>query len=67
MRIVIPFKKENAKSRLSGVLTPDERDRLAIAMLYDVLDATDGRSISSRHQSSTTRASIRTSCGADQD
>ena len=33
MRIVIPFKKENAKSRLSGVLTPDERDLLAMKML----------------------------------
>lgn len=40
MRIVIPFKKENAKSRLSGVLTPDERGLLAVKMLYDVLDAT---------------------------
>lgn len=42
MRIVIPFKKENAKSRLSDVLTPDERGLLAIAMIYDVLDATRG-------------------------
>ncbi len=42
MRIVIPFKKENAKSRLSGVLTPDERGLLAMKMLQDVLDATDG-------------------------
>ncbi len=42
MRIVIPFKKENAKSRLSSVLTPDERGLLAMKMLHDVLDATGG-------------------------
>jgi len=42
MKIVIPFKSENAKSRLSGVLTPDERRGLALCMLNDVIDATDG-------------------------
>ncbi len=42
MKIVIPFKKENAKSRLSGILTPDERDALAMEMLCDVIDATGG-------------------------
>ncbi len=42
MKIVIPFKSENAKSRLSSVLTPDERRGLALCMLNDVIDATDG-------------------------
>lgn len=42
MKIVIPFKSENAKSRLSSVLTPDERSGLALCMLNDVIDATDG-------------------------
>lgn len=42
MKIVIPFKKENAKSRLSGILTPDERCALAMEMLCDVIDATGG-------------------------
>jgi 2-phospho-L-lactate/phosphoenolpyruvate guanylyltransferase len=37
--IVIPFKHENAKSRLSSVLSPMERRLLAFAMLKDVLSA----------------------------
>lgn len=42
MRIVVPFKKENAKSRLTGVLTPDERGSFAMCMLRDVIDVADG-------------------------
>ena len=37
--MVIPFKHENAKSRLSSVLSPKERRLLAFAMLRDVLSA----------------------------
>jgi 2-phospho-L-lactate/phosphoenolpyruvate guanylyltransferase len=37
--IVIPFKHENAKSRLSSVLSPKERRLLAFSMLRDVLSA----------------------------
>jgi 2-phospho-L-lactate guanylyltransferase len=40
--IVIPFKHENAKSRLSTVLSPKERRLLAFAMLRDVLSAVLG-------------------------
>lgn len=36
--IVIPFKLEGAKSRLSSILTPEERGLLALAMLQDVID-----------------------------
>jgi 2-phospho-L-lactate guanylyltransferase len=36
MRAVIPFKKNNAKSRLSSLLTDKEREEFAIAMLSDV-------------------------------
>jgi 2-phospho-L-lactate/phosphoenolpyruvate guanylyltransferase len=36
MRAVIPFKKSNAKSRLSTLLTEKEREDFAIAMLSDV-------------------------------
>src|SRR3990170_2812432 len=36
MRAVIPFKKSNAKSRLSSLLTGIEREELATAMLKDV-------------------------------
>ena len=42
MKIVVPFKRKNAKSRLAGILTPDERDTLAMNMLRDVMDALDG-------------------------
>jgi 2-phospho-L-lactate guanylyltransferase len=42
--IVIPFKHENAKSRLSTVLSPKERRLLAFAMLRDVLSAVLGHS-----------------------
>ena len=40
--MVIPFKLENAKSRLAPVLLPEERKQLALAMLLDVLDAVSG-------------------------
>ena len=36
MRAVIPFKKSNAKSRLSPLLTDKEREEFAMAMLSDV-------------------------------
>jgi len=39
IRAVIPFKKENAKSRLSGVLSETQRQELAICMLFDVISA----------------------------
>ena len=39
MRAVIPFKKSNAKSRLSAILSEKEREELALAMLSDVTDA----------------------------
>ncbi len=39
MRAVIPFKKSNAKSRLSALLSEKERRGFAIAMLNDVADA----------------------------
>ena len=39
IRIIVPFKLNGAKSRLSSVLTPEERRFLAFAMLKDVLDA----------------------------
>ncbi|MDF1557245.1 MAG: 2-phospho-L-lactate guanylyltransferase [ANME-2 cluster archaeon] len=37
MRAVIPFKKENAKSRLSEVLLENQRQEFALKMLYDVI------------------------------
>lgn len=39
MRAVIPFKKNNAKSRLSALLSEKEREELAMAMLIDVTEA----------------------------
>ena len=39
IRAVIPFKKENAKSRLSGVLSETQRQELAVCMLFDVISA----------------------------
>lgn len=39
MRAVIPFKKSNAKSRLSALLSEKEREEFAIAMLNDVSEA----------------------------
>ncbi len=39
MRAVIPFKKNNAKSRLSPLLSEKEREELAMAMLNDVTEA----------------------------
>ncbi|OPY51121.1 MAG: 2-phospho-L-lactate guanylyltransferase [Methanosaeta sp. PtaU1.Bin112] len=42
IRIVVPFKLNNAKSRLAPALTPEGRRLLAFAMLRDVLDAVSG-------------------------
>ncbi|VVB92494.1 2-phospho-L-lactate guanylyltransferase [uncultured archaeon] len=39
MRAVIPFKRTNAKSRLSPLLSGKEREELAMAMLNDVTEA----------------------------
>ena len=41
MRAVIPFKQENAKSRLSGILSKTQRQEFALAMLYDVIAAVE--------------------------
>ena len=38
MRAVIPFKKNNAKSRLESLLSPEEREDFAMAMLGDVAE-----------------------------
>lgn len=46
MRAVIPFKKEDAKSRLSSVLSKFEREVLAVCMLHDVVDALKGSCVS---------------------
>ncbi|HID27499.1 MAG TPA: 2-phospho-L-lactate guanylyltransferase, partial [Methanosarcinales archaeon] len=37
MKAVIPFKKENAKSRLSPILSSSERETFALYMLKDVI------------------------------
>ena len=42
IRIVVPFKLDNAKSRLAPALKPVERRLLAFAMLRDVLEAVYG-------------------------
>ncbi|MHC1631202.1 MAG: 2-phospho-L-lactate guanylyltransferase [Methanotrichaceae archaeon] len=39
VRVVIPFKLENAKSRLADLLSPDERKSLALTMLGDVVES----------------------------
>ena len=39
MQVVVPFAVEEPKTRLAGVLAPDERRSFALAMLRDVLDA----------------------------
>ncbi|MBE0523462.1 MAG: 2-phospho-L-lactate guanylyltransferase [Methanosarcinales archaeon] len=39
MRAVIPFKKVNAKTRLSGILSENQRQDLALEMLLDVIFA----------------------------
>jgi 2-phospho-L-lactate guanylyltransferase len=39
MEVLVPFSAHRPKSRLSGVLDPDERADFALAMLRDVLDA----------------------------
>ncbi len=42
LQIVIPFKPNEAKSRLAEVLAPEERQRLAYSMLRDVLNVSLG-------------------------
>ncbi|MCX6673960.1 MAG: 2-phospho-L-lactate guanylyltransferase [Methanothrix sp.] len=42
VRIVVPFKRSDAKSRLAPALAPEERMLLAFAMLRDVLEAVSG-------------------------
>lgn len=42
IRVVVPFKLECAKSRLSSALSSLEREKLALAMLEDVVDAVSG-------------------------
>ena len=39
MRAVIPFKKDNAKSRLSEVLSKKQREEFALTMLHDIINA----------------------------
>ena len=39
MEVIVPFSTDRPKSRLSGVLSPDERREFARAMLDDVLEA----------------------------
>lgn len=39
MRAVIPFKRENAKSRLSEVLSETQRQEFALCMLFDIISA----------------------------
>lgn len=38
MRVVVPFATERPKTRLDGVLTPDERAAFSLAMLTDVVE-----------------------------
>jgi 2-phospho-L-lactate guanylyltransferase len=42
VRIIVPFKPNEAKSRLSSILSPEERRLLAFAMLGDVLNTAEG-------------------------
>jgi len=42
MRAVIPFKLDNAKSRLSEILSETQRQEFALAMLHDVIAAVKG-------------------------
>jgi 2-phospho-L-lactate guanylyltransferase len=42
LRIIVPFKLNGAKSRLSSALAPEERRLLAFAMLRDVLSVVRG-------------------------
>lgn len=39
MKAIVPFKKQNAKSRLASILNPEEREKFALAMLRDVIRA----------------------------
>ena len=42
MEVIVPFSTDRPKSRLSAVLSPDERSAFARSMLDDVLDAVEG-------------------------
>ncbi|HOI69941.1 MAG: 2-phospho-L-lactate guanylyltransferase [Methanothrix sp.] len=42
IRVIMPFKLDCPKSRLSAVLSSEERAELALAMLEDVLEAVSG-------------------------
>ncbi|HII06794.1 MAG TPA: 2-phospho-L-lactate guanylyltransferase [Methanotrichaceae archaeon] len=42
IKVIVPFKLNCAKSRLSSVLSFEERKKLALAMLEDVIDAVSG-------------------------
>lgn len=42
IKVVVPFKLDCAKSRLSSILSSEEREKLALAMLEDVIDAVMG-------------------------
>jgi len=49
MEIIIPFKPSNPKTRLSHVLSRDEREELAFRLLLDVLESCqEGKVISSK-------------------
>lgn len=39
MRAVIPFKRDNAKSRLAEVLSKTQREEFALKMLHDIINA----------------------------
>ncbi len=47
MRAVIPYKKENAKSRLSNVMTKAQRETFVELMLKDVIENLKGAGITS--------------------
>ncbi|MGM0448133.1 MAG: 2-phospho-L-lactate guanylyltransferase [Methanobacteriota archaeon] len=48
MEVIVPFSTDRPKSRLSDVLSPDERNEFARTMLDDVLDAVDAAGGDSR-------------------
>lgn len=45
MKAIVPFKKQNAKSRLASLLNPEEREKFAVAMLRDVIKALRGSKV----------------------
>lgn len=58
MRAVIPYKKENAKSRLSSVLDLHEREEFVELMLKDVFNTLRSAGIENIDVLTTSRASI---------